>query len=128
MKPYDLAPLPKNDRMLIWSAALIFAVLAALPLFGNALVLDKLTLLMVYLILAVMWNLLAGFAGLVSVGHQAFIGLGGYFTFYLRLLLFLWGRLLSSSWPGQCPGLCYASKPPSLQLPCGFWLKRSDHW
>ncbi len=84
MKPYDLAPLPKNDRMLIWSAALIFAVLAALPLFGNALVLDKLTLLMVYLILAVMWNLLAGFAGLVSVGHQAFIGLGGYFT--LRLV------------------------------------------
>jgi branched-chain amino acid transport system permease protein len=28
--------------------------------------------------IAVMWNLIAGFAGLVSVGQQAFIGLGGY--------------------------------------------------
>jgi branched-chain amino acid transport system permease protein len=30
------------------------------------------------LALATMWNLLAGFAGLVSIGHQAFIGLGAY--------------------------------------------------
>jgi branched-chain amino acid transport system permease protein len=58
--------------------------LLALPAFGSALVVDKLTLLMVYIILAVMWNLLAGFAGLVSAGQQAFIGLGGYFV--LRLV------------------------------------------
>ena len=25
-----------------------------------------------------MWNLLAGFAGVVSVGQQAFVGLGAY--------------------------------------------------
>ncbi len=30
------------------------------------------------LTLAQMWNLLAGYAGLVSVGQQAFVGLGGY--------------------------------------------------
>ena len=36
---------------------------------------DKLTLFFVYLMIAVMWNLLAGYAGLVSVGQQAFIGL-----------------------------------------------------
>ena len=28
--------------------------------------------------LAQMWNLLAGYAGLVSVGQQAFVGIGGY--------------------------------------------------
>ena len=28
--------------------------------------------------LASMWNLLAGYAGLVSVGQQAFVGLGAY--------------------------------------------------
>ena len=33
------------------------------------------------LALAQMWNLLAGFAGLVSVGQQAFVGLGGYALF-----------------------------------------------
>lgn len=34
-----------------------------------------------YLTLAQMWNLLAGYAGLVSVGQQAFVGLGGYLLF-----------------------------------------------
>jgi branched-chain amino acid transport system permease protein len=36
-----------------------------------------------YLALAQLWNLLAGYAGLVSVGQQAFVGLGGYALFYL---------------------------------------------
>ena len=33
--------------------------------------------------MASMWNLLAGYAGLVSVGQQAFIGLGAYFVLIL---------------------------------------------
>jgi branched-chain amino acid transport system permease protein len=36
-----------------------------------------------YLALAQLWNLLAGYAGLVSVGQQAFVGLGAYAMFYL---------------------------------------------
>ena len=31
-----------------------------------------------YLILAQMWNLLAGYAGLMSVGMQTFVDVGGY--------------------------------------------------
>ncbi|MGO9778580.1 MAG: hypothetical protein ACLPKE_01215 [Streptosporangiaceae bacterium] len=34
----------------------------------------------IVLTLASMWNLLAGYAGLVSVGPQAFVGLGAYFV------------------------------------------------
>ena len=34
-----------------------------------------------YLALAQLWNLLAGHAGLVSIGQQAFLGLGGYALF-----------------------------------------------
>ena len=34
-----------------------------------------------YLSLAIMWNLLAGYAGLLSVGQQAYVGIGAY-TFY----------------------------------------------
>jgi branched-chain amino acid transport system permease protein len=83
-KSFHLAKVPALDRKLIYVGGLITLVLLALPAFGSALVVDKLTLLMVYIILAVMWNLLAGFAGLVSVGQQAFIGLGGYFV--LRLV------------------------------------------
>ena len=39
---------------------------------------DRLTVLFIYGILALMWNALAGYAGLVSVGHQVFFGLGAY--------------------------------------------------
>lgn len=34
-----------------------------------------------FLGLAVLWNLLAGYAGLLSVGQQAFVGIGGYTLF-----------------------------------------------
>jgi branched-chain amino acid transport system permease protein len=36
-----------------------------------------------YIAIAQMWNLLAGYAGLVSVGQQAFIGVAGYMLFVL---------------------------------------------
>lgn len=36
-----------------------------------------------YVSLASMWNLLAGYAGLVSIGQQAFVGVGGYTLFTL---------------------------------------------
>ena len=38
-----------------------------------------------YLALASLWNLLAGYAGLVSIGQQAFVGLGGYALFALTI-------------------------------------------
>lgn len=48
------------------------------PAFFDANAIDKLTTLFIYVILAVMWNALAGYGGLVSVGQQAFFGLGAY--------------------------------------------------
>ena len=41
--------------------------------------------LFLYLALASLWNLLAGYAGLVSVGQQAFVGFGGYLLFALTI-------------------------------------------
>ena len=38
-----------------------------------------------YLALASLWNLLAGYSGLVSIGQQAFVGLGGYSLFTLTM-------------------------------------------
>jgi len=38
-----------------------------------------------YLALASLWNFLAGYAGLVSVGQQAFVGFGGYALFSLAM-------------------------------------------
>ncbi|WP_323772093.1 branched-chain amino acid ABC transporter permease [Antarctobacter sp.] len=38
-----------------------------------------------FLALAQLWNLLAGYSGLISVGQQAFVGLGGYMLFTLTM-------------------------------------------
>ena len=63
-----------------------FVLLIALtfvPFAFGANVTERLTTLFVYVILAVMWNALAGYAGLVSVGQQMFFGLGAYATIRL---------------------------------------------
>ena len=39
---------------------------------------NKLVELCVLVVLASMWNLLAGYSGLVSIGQQAFVGIGAY--------------------------------------------------
>jgi branched-chain amino acid transport system permease protein len=54
------------------------AALALAPMMLDGGAVDRLTVLFVYGILALMWNALAGYAGLVSVGHQVFFGLGAY--------------------------------------------------
>jgi branched-chain amino acid transport system permease protein len=38
----------------------------------------QLVLLFTYVLMGTMWNLLAGYGGMVSVGQQAYIGIGGY--------------------------------------------------
>jgi branched-chain amino acid transport system permease protein len=58
--------------------AAVLVCLAFGPLFFDAYGIDKLTTLFIYVLLAVTWNALAGYGGLVSVGQQAFFGLGAY--------------------------------------------------
>ncbi len=57
---------------------LLVLVLAFGPAIFGATLTDRMTTLFAYVILAAMWNALAGYAGLVSVGQQAFFGLGAY--------------------------------------------------
>ena len=68
------------------AAVLVAALLIAAPWWGDVAT-ERLTgEFMVYLALASLWNLLAGYAGLVSVGQQAFVGFGAYTVFSLALL------------------------------------------
>ncbi len=57
--------------------ALIVALIAA-PWWGTTATLRLLGEMMIYLSLASLWNLLAGYTGLVSVGQQAYVGVGVY--------------------------------------------------
>ena len=66
--------------------------------------------------MAVMWNVLAGYGGLVSVGQQAFIGFGAYATVFIS----------QSSLPGigtsssSCP--CFDARPST---PSVFAMRRT---
>lgn len=63
--------------------AITVAVLLSAPAWAERATLRLIVEFACYLALAQMWNLLAGYAGLVSVGQQAFVGLGGYLLFIL---------------------------------------------
>jgi branched-chain amino acid transport system permease protein len=67
-------------QSVFFSAAVgaLLLVLAVGPLVFPPGITDRLTTLFIYIILAAMWNALAGYGGLVSIGQQLFIGLGGY--------------------------------------------------
>ena len=67
--------------------AVAFVVLALAPFWAERATLRLLAEIFTFVALASLWNLLAGYAGLVSVGQQAFVGLGGYFLFALVVLL-----------------------------------------
>jgi len=66
-------------------AALVVA-LAAAPAWAGRDDLHLLGEIFAYVALANLWNLLAGYAGLVSIGQQAYVGLGGYMLFALAIL------------------------------------------
>jgi branched-chain amino acid transport system permease protein len=69
--------------------ALLLAILVALafaPYWGDRQTLRLVAEMCTYVALASLWNLLAGYAGLVSVGQQAFVGLGGYLLFALVIV------------------------------------------
>jgi branched-chain amino acid transport system permease protein len=59
-------------------AILLLAALSALPWTRDAGLMRVIVEFIALLVLAQMWNLLAGYAGLVSIGQQAYVGLGGY--------------------------------------------------
>jgi branched-chain amino acid transport system permease protein len=75
----------RTSRIAGLAAAVLVIALAAAPWWAGRSDLRLLGELFTYLALASLWNLLAGFTGLVSVGQQAFVGFGGYMLFALAM-------------------------------------------
>ncbi len=69
------------------AGVVLIGVLIALPAFASRGLIQDLFFILTMLVLAQFWNLLAGYGGLVSVGQQAFVGLGGYAMFGAAILL-----------------------------------------
>ena len=56
----------------------VLALLVTLPFWSNLAWITIATLILINMAIAQMWNLLAGYTGLISLGQHMFIGLGGY--------------------------------------------------
>lgn len=76
----------RSSRIGVALCTVALVVLAAAPLWGGRDDLQILSQIYAYVALASLWNLLAGYAGLVSVGQQAYVGLGAYLLFALAIL------------------------------------------
>ncbi|MCB4379370.1 branched-chain amino acid ABC transporter permease [Synechococcus sp. MU1644] len=75
----------RASRIAMIVAVLALIVLAAAPWWAGRADLRLMGEIFLYLSLACLWNLMAGYAGLVSVGQQAFVGFGGYMLFALTI-------------------------------------------
>jgi branched-chain amino acid transport system permease protein len=78
----------RSQRNVAWTGIVTLVVVAVLAYFPYIVYSGTTTILVeafIVLTMASMWNLLAGYAGLVSVGQQAFVGLGAYFVLILAL-------------------------------------------
>ena len=78
----------RSRRNVAWTGIGALVVVVVLALFPYLVYAGTTTIMVqgfIVLTLACMWNLLAGYAGLVSVGQQAFVGLGAYFVLILAL-------------------------------------------
>jgi len=73
------------SRMAAAYAALLTLALLSAPAWIDRGHLSMLMEFLYFMALAQMWNLLAGFAGITSLGQQAFLGLGGYVLFLLTI-------------------------------------------
>jgi branched-chain amino acid transport system permease protein len=76
----------RSSRIGVALIAVVLVALALAPFWGDRQTLRLLAEILSFVALASLWNLLAGYAGLVSVGQQAFVGLGGYLLFALVIV------------------------------------------
>lgn len=76
------------SRIAAFLGVILIVVLAALPFFAGRGTIQDMFFILTMLVLAQFWNLLAGYGGLVSIGQQAFVGMGAYALFGVVIL---WG-------------------------------------
>ena len=78
---YSVERATRASRVAAVLGAVLLIVAVSLPWWGGSVAMRSVVEISCYLVFASMWNLLAGYGGMVSIGQQGFLGLGGYFLF-----------------------------------------------
>jgi branched-chain amino acid transport system permease protein len=85
---YSVKTQTPASRIAAIAGVVLICVLIALPFFAGRGLIQDMFFILTMLVLAQFWNLLAGYGGLVSIGQQAFVGMGAYALFGVVIL---WG-------------------------------------
>ncbi len=78
MQAYEVIRSNRFSKVLPWLTLLILIPAISLPVWGESSWMREVVEIACYFLFAMMWNLLAGYGGMVSIGQQAFFGFGGY--------------------------------------------------
>ena len=107
----------RTSRIGTIAAVLLVGLLTSVPWWSSPASMRLITEFLVYLALASMWNLLAGYAGLLSIGQHAYVGFGGYAMFSCALFLGI-GPLYAIPIAGAAAALKRAARGP---VKIGWW-------
>ncbi len=86
MSAFAIERSTRTSRITAVLALCVLAALVAAPWLVGRANIRLLGEVYSFIALATLWNLMAGYAGLVSVGQQAYVGFGGYALFALAML------------------------------------------
>jgi len=112
---YSIQTSTRFSRVSLALAVAMVFMLALLPAYASRGLLQDMFFILTMLTLAQFWNLLAGYGGLLSIGQQAFVGVGGYAMFAL-VILHGWDPLAAVAVAG-CAALL-------VSIPMGFFSFR----
>jgi branched-chain amino acid transport system permease protein len=116
----------RTSKLFTGGTVVTALLLASVPLVFDPDVVQKLTTLLILVLLAAMWNALAGYGGLLSVGQQAFIGIGAYGTVYFAgqgvtpYVAMLLATLLAGAI--SIPISLFALRLRAAQFAIGMWV------
>ena len=116
----------RTSKIFTAGTAVLAVLLACVPLVFDPNVVQNLTTLLILVLLAAMWNALAGYGGLLSVGQQAFIGIGAYGTVFfagMGVTPYL-AMLLATVLAGliSLPISLFALRLRAAQFAIGMWV------
>ena len=83
MQAYDVIRSNRFSTALPILCVMILIPAISLPWWGESSWMREVVEIACYFVFAMMWNLLAGYGGMVSIGQQAFFGFGGYIMLIL---------------------------------------------
>lgn len=100
--PVKAPPLrPQNRQLAILAVLVLIAI--PLPLILSPALVSITVRILIFLLMAVGWNIMSGFGGMFSFGHAAFFGLGAYVGAYLLV------KHNISPWIGMLAGMTVAA-------------------